>query len=451
MAIGIAALTSRLSQGTLSSAELVEESLSRIESRGAELNAFQLVLADEARAAARAADRELRAGVRRGLLHGIPVAVKDIFDLAGTPTRAGTVILGERAAESDSWAVARLKEAGAVIVGKTRMSEFAYSPGSNNDNYGPVPNPRGPDRDSGGSSSGSAAAVAAGIVPAALGTDSGGSVRIPAAFCGLVGLKPTFGRLSLAGAVPLSWSCDHLGPLARNVLDAAIVLDALAGRDPRDPRTRKTDDGPFAPALGRLGPRPLEGLRVGALAADGSGRALGSGDALAAWKAGLAALEDAGAAIVEIDMPELKAARALNSTIIAMEAAAFHAPMMRGRLADYGEFTRLRMLAGFAYSPEDFARAERARARVRRGCMAVFDRIDLVSTPSMPREAPSLGTPASLTFSSPFNLLGWPAISMPAGLTASGLPLGMQLAAPAWDEATLLRAAAAAEERIGFA
>ncbi len=451
MTMGIAQLASRLSKGVLSSVELAEESLSRIESRGTELNAFQLVLVDEARTAARAADLELRAGTRRGALQGIPVAVKDIFDLAGTPTRAGSIILGERAAESDSWAVERLREAGAVIVGKTRMSEFAYSPGSNNDHYGPVRNPRGPDRDSGGSSSGSAAAVAAGIVPAALGTDSGGSVRIPAAFCGLVGLKPTFGRLSLGGAVPLSWSCDHLGPLARSVLDAAILLDALAGRDPRDPRTRKTDDGPFAPALVRLGPRPLEGLRVGALAADGSGRALGSDEALAAWKAGLAALEDAGARIVELDMPELRAARALNSTIIAMEAAAFHAPTMRERHADYGEFTRLRMLAGFAYSPEDFVRAQRIRARVRRTCTAVFGRVARVSTPSMPRVAPSLGTPASLAFSSPFNLLGWPAITIPAGQTASGLPLGMQLAARSWDEATLLRAAAAAEERIGFA
>jgi Asp-tRNA(Asn)/Glu-tRNA(Gln) amidotransferase A subunit family amidase len=377
--------------------------------------------------------------------------VKDILDLAGTPTRAGSAILGERAAQTDSWAVARLKAAGAVIVGKTRMSEFAYSPGSNNDHYGSVRNPCARDRDSGGSSSGSAAAVAAGIVPAALGTDSGGSIRIPASFCGIVGLKPTFGRLSLAGAVSLSWSCDHLGPLARDVRDAAIVLDALAGRDPRDPRTRKTADGPFASALEGRTSRPLAGLRVGALGADGSGHSLGTDEALAAWKAGLEALEDAGAELLEIDMPELRAARALNSAIIAMESVAFHAPLMRERHADYGDFTRLRMLAGFAYSPEDFVRAQQARTRVRRNCMAVFDRVDLVSTPTMSREAPSLGTPASLTFSSPFNLLGWPAITIPAGRTAAGLPLGLQLAARPWDEATLLSAAVAAEERIGFA
>ncbi|CAA9580143.1 MAG: Glutamyl-tRNA(Gln) amidotransferase subunit A-like protein, partial [uncultured Thermomicrobiales bacterium] len=200
---------------------LTELMLARIEAHDPALNAFQLVLRDEALAAAGEAEREIAGGRYRGPFHGVPVAVKDLLAMRGTPTTAGSKILADWMPGEDAEAVRRLREAGAVIVGKTRMSEFAYSPGSNNAHYGPTRNPWNPERDTGGSSSGSGAAVAAGLAYAALGSDTGGSIRMPAALCGIVGLKPTFGLLSLAGAVTLSWSLDHLGPLTRTVRDAA--------------------------------------------------------------------------------------------------------------------------------------------------------------------------------------------------------------------------------------
>ncbi len=217
----ILSIAARLQRGELSPVELTEQALTRIGQRDPVLNAFQLVLGERARAAARRAEAEIRGGNYRGPLHGVPVAIKDLLDLAGTPTTAGSKILADNLRSNDSAAVERLEAAGAIIVGKTRMSEFAYAPGSHNPNYGHTRNPRNLAHDTGGSSSGSAAAVADGLVYAALGSDTGCSIRMPAAFCGLVGLKPTFGRVSQAGGVTLSWSLDHLGPLTRSVADAA--------------------------------------------------------------------------------------------------------------------------------------------------------------------------------------------------------------------------------------
>ncbi|MEI7769115.1 MAG: amidase, partial [Chloroflexales bacterium] len=236
---------------------LAERALARIAERDPQLNAFQLVLAERAMAAARAAEAAIDAGGYLGPLHGVPVAVKDLLDLAGTPTTAGSKILAGNIAAQDATGVARLRQAGAVIVGKTRMSEFAYSPGSNNAHCGPTANPHNHERDTGGSSSGSAAAVAAGLVFAALGSDTGGSIRIPAANCGIVGLKPTHGRASLAGAVTLSWSLDHLGPLTRSVADAAIMLEVIAGPDRRDGRTLRP--APAFRAGGRLAVLDVDG------------------------------------------------------------------------------------------------------------------------------------------------------------------------------------------------
>ena len=432
-----------LRRGELSPLELARASLERIAALDPGLNAFQLVLEDEALAAAAAAEAEIRAGRWRGPLHGIPVAVKDLLDLAGSPTTAGSRILAGAVAARDSTAVERLRAAGAVIVGKTRMSEFAYSPGSNNDHYGPTRNPAAPDRDAGGSSSGSAAAVASGMAMAALGTDTGGSIRIPAAFCGIVGFKPGFGVLGLGGARSLSWSLDHLGPLARDSGGAAFVAAALAGPDPRDPRTA------LAPASLAAAPPPSpRGLKVGVLRTEAGGKSPASEEALAAWRAALGRLEAAGAALVDIDFPRLAALRSLNAAILAIEAALVHREWMRGRLADYGEFTRLRLLAGWAYGPADLARASRARLALRRDCGAAFARADILCCPTMGEGAPALGTPARLTFTSPFNLLGWPAISLPAGATAAGLPLAAQLVGPPGGDAALLSAAMACEALV---
>jgi aspartyl-tRNA(Asn)/glutamyl-tRNA(Gln) amidotransferase subunit A len=285
--------------------------------------------------------------------------------------------------------------------------------------------------------------VAEGIVFAALGSDTGGSIRIPAAHCGLAGLKATFGRISLHGAVNLSWSLDHVGPLARTVADAALLLDALAGADPRDARTRNI---PPVPVSDLLAQNPhVRGLRIGVLRDDGAGGALAGDEALAAWRAGLAVLERQGAILVEIDMPEMQAMRVVGGTILAQEALVYHQPNLRTRLHDYGEFMRQRILAAYAYDTGAFVRAQQLRGVLRQRADAIFDQVDLLSTPTMPAPAPLLGVPSPTTFTLPFNLLGWPALSVPAGKTADGLPLGIQLVGRSWDEATVLRAGLALE------
>lgn len=441
----ISAVAPQLRAREISPVELAEQALDRIAARDPDLNAFQLVLAERARAAARRAEREIADGEYRGPLHGIPIAVKDLFALAGAPTTAGSRILADWTPDFDAAAVERMERAGAVIVGKTRMPEFAYSPGSNNPHYGPTRNPWNPERDAGGSSSGSGVAVAEGMAFGALGSDTGGSIRIPAALCGIVGLKPTFGRASLYGAITLSWSLDHPGPLARSVADAGIMLDALSGPDPRDPRTRAAPPDVRPAAQGP----DVAGLRIGVLRDDGSGNALGSDDVLSAWRAGLAALERAGAALVEVDLPEMERIRVLNGVILVLEAAAYHQRNLRARPGDFGEFIRRRLLLAYALPAGAFIQAQQARAIVRRRFDAIFERVDLLSTPTLPYGAPPLGTPSTTAFTSPFNGLGWPAISVPTGLTAERLPAGLQLAARPWDEATLLRAAAVVEAARG--
>ncbi|NNJ10665.1 amidase [Chloroflexales bacterium ZM16-3] len=439
----IAGIAGQIHARDVSPVELAQAALARVAARDPQLNAFQLLLAEQAMADARAAETAIAAGQYLGPLHGVPVAVKDLLDLAGTPTTAGSKILAGNIATQDATGVARLRAAGAVIIGKTRMSEFAYSPGSNNAHYGPTANPHNLERDAGGSSSGSAVAVADGIVFAALGSDTGGSIRIPAAHCGIVGLKATHGRVSLAGAVTLSWSLDHLGPLARSVADAAIMLEAIAGPDPRDGRTLRP-----APAFRAAGlDGSARGLRVGLLGDDGTGRPLADAETLAGVRRGAEALRAAGANLVELDIPEIEALRVISPVILALEAAAFHTPNLRARLDDYGEFMRQRILAAFVYGPATFVEAQQARAALRRRMAAIFQQIDILALPSVPDLAPPLGVPTPTTFTGPFNCLGWPAISIPAGRSASGMPLSIQLVARPWEEHALLRAAHAVESR----
>ncbi|HKQ56575.1 MAG TPA: amidase [Candidatus Eisenbacteria bacterium] len=437
----IVAIAARIRAGEVSPVELAERSLAAIAERDAELNAFQLVTREQALAAARDAEREIAAGRHRGPLHGVPVAVKDLLDMAGTPTTAGAKLRERHIAESDATAVARLRAAGAVIVGKTRLAEFAYSPGSNNSSYGPTRNPRDVTRDTGGSSSGSGAAVAAGMVVAALGTDTGGSIRIPASLCGVVGLKPTYGRASLAGAIPLAWSLDHLGPMTRSVTDAAIVLEVLAGRDDADPRTSSA----AAPAWSQMVDGGVTGLRVGVLGNDGEDAPLGTREVDAACRAAHDALARAGATLVPVDLPILADVRVVNGALIAMEAAAWHTPQLRKHAAEYGEFARARLLSAFAYPRGAYLSAQRERAELRRQVESACGSIDVLCMPAMPGPAPPLGVPASTRYSAPFNLLGWPAISVPMGVTAEGLPLGFQIVGRRWDEVPMLRAARVVE------
>jgi aspartyl-tRNA(Asn)/glutamyl-tRNA(Gln) amidotransferase subunit A len=439
----IVAVAEQIRSRAISPVELTEQALARLAERDPLLNAFQLVLAEQALTAARRAEQEIMQGSYRGPLHGVPVAIKDLLIMAGTPTTAGSKILADHVTDDSATAVERLEAAGAIIIGKTRMAEFAYAAGSVNGHYGPTHNPHALERDSGGSSSGSAAAVADEIVCAALGSDTGGSIRMPAALCGIVGLKPTFGRVSLHGAVTLSWSLDHLGPLTRCVADAALLLALLAGSDPRDARTRP---GSSLAVEQLVGTEPtVRGLRIGVLRDDGSGKALAQPDVLAAWQAGLAALEGQGAELVEVDLPELNDLRVVGGTILAMEALAYHQPMLRTRLDDYGEFMRQRILTAYAYDTGAFVAAQQLRSILRRRCTTIFERVDLLSTPTVPAGAPPLGALTSTAFTIPFNLLGWPAISVPVGATTEELPVGLQLIGRPWDEATVLRVARALE------
>jgi aspartyl-tRNA(Asn)/glutamyl-tRNA(Gln) amidotransferase subunit A len=421
--------------------ELLEQLLTTISAEDSERHAFQLVLSERARAQATQAEQELASGTYRGPLHGIPIALKDLIALAGHPTTAGSRILADWVPTQHATAATLLEQAGAVIVGKARMSEFAYSPGSNNGHYGSTPNPFDDTRDAGGSSSGSAVAVATGSAYAALGSDTGGSIRIPAAFCGVVGLKPTFGRCSLHGVVPLAWSLDHLGPLTRSVGDAALLLNRLAGHDPQDARTRP--NGGFA--LPNDLDAGVKGMRIGVLRSDGTQAPLATPEVLRAWHASLADLEAAGAELIAIDLPEFDALRIVCSAIMAQEAAAYHLPWLQTRLADYADFMRQRILAAFAYGPGALIRAQQLRASLRQRCSTLFASIDLLSTPTHPDRPPALGTPGLTSFTNPLNLLGWPAIAVPIGKDAGGLPMSIQLIAKPWGEARLLRAARAVE------
>lgn len=435
----LSAIAARIATGEVSPVEVVEQSLQAISEFDGELNAFQCVLADAARTAAREAEHAIQEGRYRGPLHGVPVAVKDLFQMQGTPTTAGSSILADWRPAEDATVVEKLKMAGAVIVGKTRLSEYAYSPGSNNVHYGSTRNPWNLDHDTGGSSSGSGAAVAAGMVYAALGSDTGGSIRIPASQCGLVGLKPTYGRTSLFGAVSLAWSLDHAGPLARSVRDVAIVMDAIQGHDPRDARSRAVPGSASLVAALESG----QGFRtrIGVPRSIEIGAVHCAPVALEAWKQGLRVLEHHGCDLVEIDLPELDDLRLVNSVILVLEAAAFHHRQLAGRFTDYGTFFRRRVLRAFAYAADAYIQAQQVRAALRTRLDALLEQVDLVSTPTMPGGAPLLGTPAATTFTAPFNLLGWPTVTVPVGQTHEGLPLGLQLAGKPWDDGSVLRTA----------
>ena len=434
-------LAQRIERREVSPVDAVGASLAAIEELNPTLNAFRLVLAEQAFDVARAAEAELVAGHYRGPLHGVPVAVKDLQELKGTTTPAGSIVLADAEASEDSEAVRLLRAAGAVIVGKTHMPEFAYSPASNNHHYGPVHNPWNLERDTGGSSSGSGAAVAAGLIWGATGSDTGGSIRMPGALCGLAGLKPTHGRVSGRGAVSLSWSFDHVGPMNRTVRDAALMLDAMAGHDSGDNRTRTVPAGSYAANI----EKDIVGLRVAALTDDGAGP-LGTPLVLDGVAAGIEALRAAGAVVSDLALPELSDMGLLNSVLLNIEATAYYEGVLRERPDDIGPWTRDRLLTAYVHSPVDYVKGQQARAHYRRKIEALFEHYDVLALPGMPHDAPPLGVNVNNTrFTGPFNLLGWPAIVIPVGLGEHGCPVALQLVARPWRERTLLRAARTVE------
>lgn len=451
--LGVCQLVRQIAAREVSPVEVVRAHLARIDRLDGRLKSFLTVFADEAVREAQRAEAVLSGGAAPGPLHGVPVAVKDLFDVRGFPTTAGSRLLNTPAGH-DSTVVARLRAAGAVILGKLNLHEFAYGPEGVNLHFGTPWNPWDAQthRLPGGSSSGSGVAVAAGLVPMGLGSDTGGSIRIPAACCGVVGLKPTYGRVSRAGVVPLCWSLDHVGPLTGSVADAATVLGVIAGHDPADPSTSGRSVPPYAAELHR----PVQGLRIGLLA-----DCLEQSDPEVASAVSEAArlLRGLGCRIEEVRPARMRYATAAISAIAAPEALAYHDPMLRQHAPAYAPDVRRRVAVGYFLSGADYLKGQRARRLIRDEVEELFGRVDCLLGPTVPVAAPPLGAAevpirgraentrsALLRFTRPFNLTGHPAVAVPCGFSRDGLPLSLQIAGRAFDEATVLRLAHAYEQ-----
>jgi len=415
----------RYRSGDLSPVEVTERALAQIDALNPTLNAFITITAEDALASARQAETELRAGMDRGLLHGIPVALKDLVDTAGFRTTCGSRILADHVPDADAPIVAHLRRAGAVILGKTNLLEFAY--GIVHPDFGATWNPYDPTRTAGGSSGGSAAAVAAGMCFAAVGTDTGGSIRIPAAYCGVAGFKPSFGLVSLDGIFPLSWSLDHAGPIARSAADAALLLDVMLDR-------------PTRPVEGMA----LKGLRLGILDAHRLGREM-EAPVLAAFDAACAVLAEAGAILTDVEIPEMAAVDTGLHAIVAPEASVIHADWFAQRPQDYAPLTRDQIEAGFGMSAVDYVRAQRHRQRLTAHFVDALAHVDAILSPTAPWVAP-LEDPAVLgeegmaeaRRTAPANLTGLPALTVNCGFSPDGLPIGLQITTgPGADELCL--------------
>jgi len=441
----ITELAPRLAAKEVSPVELTEAMLARIERHDPDLNAYITVTADSARHAARAAEAAIMAGHALGPLHGIPVALKDLYATRGVATTYGSPLFADWVPDFDGAAVERLKRAGAVILGKTNLHELAYGTTSANAHYGPVRNPWRRDHHPGGSSGGSAAAVAAGLAYAAMGSDTGASIRQPAACCGIVGIKPTFGRVSKFGALPLSWSQDHVGPLTRTVADAALLMQALAGFDPRDPTSV---DRPV-PDFGADLDKGVRDTRIGVVRGfffdDCDPEIVGAVDVA------IRVLEDQGARIDELELADMDAAYAAGVITIAVEGAAYHAADLRARPELFSDELRAAFQLGSFYQATDYVQAQRLRRhlidQVGRE-MAGFDAVVMPTAPIPP--TPIAANPPGHAMlrprnTMPFNALGLPAISVPCGFTTAGLPIGLQIAGHAFAEAMVLRIARAYE------
>ena len=424
-------LGSAFRAGALTPRDAIEAALQAIAGRDAELNAFSHVLAGSARAEADRLGQELLNGRDRGPLHGIPVAIKDLIDVEGAPTGFGTRAVAPRIAARDATLVARLRAAGAVILGKTTLLEFAY--GVAHPEIGQTNNPHDPTRTAGGSSGGSAAAVAAGIVPLAVGTDTGGSVRIPAAYCGIVGMKPSYGLVPLDGVFPLSWSLDHAGPLARGVADAATMLACLAGR---------------AMPLSV----PAAGLRLGVLRRHFPADPANAG-VCAAIDAALGRLGAAGTACIDVDIPGIEAANSALLDILMPEATVSHDRLDGADPAGYAAGTLRQIEAGRVARATDLVRARQTQEALRRAVDTALGGVDALVSPAVPFVAPHEDPEiddhgdSEMLASGFANLTGHPSLSLPAG-SCEGLPVGLQVTGRRGADAALLSLSAELERQL---
>jgi len=435
-----------------SAVELATAALGRVERYDPKLKAFITVTAESALARARQADQELAEGRDRGPLHGIPIAVKDLFATRGVRTTAGSKAYEHFVPDADCTVVEKLEAAGAVMLGKLNMHELAYGITSANPHYGAVRNPWNVEHSPGGSSGGSGAAVAAGIVYGAMGSDTGGSIRIPAAFCGTVGLKPTYGRVSRQGVLPLGYSLDHMGPLTRSVRDAAILLNVIAGYDPKDETSSRRPVVDYVPEEGC----GIRGLRIG-FAENFFFERL-DGDVESAVRGAMARAETLGAFVKPVTLPDISALNAVARVILLSEAAAVWEPYMEPR-SQFGTDVLALLDQGRLVAATDYVNAQRLRRRMQLEFAKLWTEVDCLFLPTTPNLAPVIGETsvrlggqdedvrlASTRLVRGINALGLPALSIPCGLGGSGLPVGLQIVGPAFEEALILRIGAALED-----
>jgi aspartyl-tRNA(Asn)/glutamyl-tRNA(Gln) amidotransferase subunit A len=443
----IAELSPKVAAGTITSEKLTENCLATIADLNPKLNAFITVTADLALARARQADKEIAGGRRLGPLHGMPIALKDLIDLEGTPTTAGSLVRKDHVATTDAVVTRRLREAGAVFVGKTNLHEFAFGTTTEDSGFGPARNPHDPSRSPGGSSGGSAIAVATGMSLGTVGTDTGGSIRIPAAACGIVGLKPEWGRISAQGVVPLSRQLDHVGPLAASVADAWTLYNAM---QPAASRVRELPDA-----------AAVKGLRIGVLAGylfdrldvDVEQRVHGT----------IELLKSKGATVTEATLPHADDMATVYLHLVFGDAAEYHARTLESRPHDYTPNVRLRLEMARYVLAEDYIRAMRGKTIIAHEVDRALEGVDVLVCPALSIPAPPIGAATMpvkggveavrtlmLRCTQPFNLSGHPAISLPCGNTPLGLPIGLQLVGHKGRTHALVQAALAVEEVISY-
>ncbi len=452
--LSMAEAGARLRAGTLTASALTEHALARIAALDPLLHAFVLVTRERALADAARADHELKSGTDKGPLHGIPYGLKDIYDTAGIRTTCHSKLMADHVPAADAAVEARLRAGGAVLLGKLATHEFAVGGPSFDLPFPPARNPWNRDHFTGGSSSGSGAAVAAGLLRLALGSDTGGSIRGPAGYCGVVGLKPTYGRVSRRGVFPLSYTLDHCGPLARTVKDAALAMQVIAGHDPLDPASADVAVPDFSAGLDR----DLKGLRLALprkffAAAEGA-----SPEVVAAMDAAVQALARLGAAIDEIVLPECDLFNACGRVILTAEAFAVHADNLKSRPLDYGRYTYQRLVPGATLTGPDLVQALRLRRAladlINEEVLARHDAIITANALAPATRLDSFSADVSFKMplqTMPFNVTGNPVLAVPIGFSAGGLPLGMQIVGRAFDEPTCLRIGAAYEAAATWA
>jgi aspartyl-tRNA(Asn)/glutamyl-tRNA(Gln) amidotransferase subunit A len=438
----IAAIAPRVASGAVRAEKLAEDALARIAELQPKLNAFITVTADEALGAARQADKDIAAGRYRGPLHGIPISLKDLVDMKGVATTAASRLRAEHVARHDAPVTSRLRDAGAVLIGKTNLHEFAFGTTSEDSGWGPVRHPIDPARSPGGSSGGSAAGVRSGMSFASVGTDTGGSIRIPAAACGIVGLKPTWNEISADGVVPLSRQFDHVGPLARSVEDAGLMFDVMRGAAVTTVELSSVAGRRFGLLGGYFLERLDEHVETALLTT-------------------VDRLRQAGASVVDVKLPHAGDIAAIYLHVVLADAAAYHAKTLEERPAAYTPNVRLRLEMGRHVLAEDYVRALNGRRVIAREVDAALEHVDALLLPALSIPAPPLGQEtvpvkggseavrtAMLRCTQPFNVSSHPAISIPCGTTPQGLPVGLQIVGRLHDTAALLRIARSVEAAL---